>query len=62
MRGRLCSSLLDELEVPGLPARQGSPKPGPVAQDLGVPGARPSAVALCIMWGFLIYCPDGELD
>lgn len=43
-RGQLYSSLPDELEVPGLPAKQESPKPGPLAQGLGVPGAWPSAL------------------
>lgn len=43
MRGRLCSSLLDELEVPGLLAKQGSPKPGPVAQGL----RSPRCTAIC---------------
>ena len=38
-RGQLYSSLLDELGLPGLPAKQGSPKPGPMA-----PGTRESQV------------------
>lgn len=35
--GRLYSSLLSELDVPGLPAKQGSPKPGSMAEGLGSP-------------------------
>lgn len=37
MRGQLYSSLLDELEGPGLPTKQGSSKPGTVARGLGGP-------------------------
>lgn len=57
-RGQLYSSLPDELEVPGQLAKQESPKPGPLAQGLG----SPRCMAFCILWGFLNYCPDGELD
>lgn len=52
-RGQLYSSLPDELEVPGRPAKQESPKPGPLAQGLG----SPRCMAVCIMWGFLKLLP-----
>lgn len=47
MRGQLCSSLLDELGSLGPPAKQGSPKPGPVARGSQVHGHLPSPLALC---------------
>lgn len=62
MRAQLYSPLLGEREVPGPPAKQGSPSRAMWPRDMGVPGGRPSAVAVCIVWGFLIYCPDGGLD
>lgn len=37
MRGWLYSSLLDELEVPRLSAKQRSPTPGPATQGFGTP-------------------------
>lgn len=43
MRSRLCSSLPDELQVPRLAAKQGSPQPGSGAQGL----ESPRCTAIC---------------
>ena len=43
MSGQLYSSLLDDLELPRLPAKQGGPTPGPVAWGLG----NPRCMAIC---------------
>lgn len=40
MRKRFCSSLLDELQRPRLAAKQGNPKPGSEAWELGTPRCR----------------------
>lgn len=53
MRGQLCSSLLDELGSLGPPAKQGSPKPGPVARGLG----GPRCTAICRRpWPYVGIC------
>lgn len=49
MSGRLYSSLLDDLEPPWLPSPAGTSEARLWPGDSGIPGAWPSAAALCVV-------------